>query len=572
MSIETLRHSAAHLLAMAVKELFPDAKLGIGPAIENGFYYDFEIEKNFTPEDLKKIEKKMKELSKKKLTIEEVSMSDNDLEDYYRKEPFKKELAEELEKPTFFKQGDFIDLCKGPHVEDTRKVRNFKLMKVSGAYWKGDASNKQLQRIYGVAFETKEELKEYLKMLEEAEKRNHVKLGKELGLFSFHKEGPGFPFMAPKGMVLWDEIMKFWKEKHDEYEYVQIRTPIILNKELWVTSGHWENYRENMYETKIDKDEVAIKPMNCPGGILWYNEKLHSYRELPMRVAEVGLVHRHELSGVLNGMFRVRAFFQDDAHIYMEKKQIQKEVLAIMKMTDEMYSAFGLNYHIELSTRPEKRIGKDKDWDVSEKALKKALEKYGREYKLNEGDGAFYGPKIDVHIKDALGRTWQCCTIQLDMNLPERFDMTYEGKDGKKHRPVMIHRTIYGGIERFFGVLVEHFGGKFPMWMSPVQVKIMNVTDRNLKFCKQVVGKMRKKGLRVELDDRNESIGKKVRTAQLEKINIMLTVGDKEQENKTLAVRTRDGKVKFGVEVNDLIKKMVKNVKDRELEFSLNND
>ncbi|MBT3985567.1 threonine--tRNA ligase [archaeon] len=568
MDIETLRHSAAHLLAQAVKELFPDVKLGIGPAIEKGFYYDFQKDEPFTPEDLKKIEKKMKALSHQKLTIEQVSMSDDDLEDYYRKESFKKELAEELDKPIFFKQGNFIDLCKGPHVEDTGKIKNYKLMKVSGAYWKGDASNQQLQRIYGVIFETKEELKEYLHMLEEAEKRNHIKLGKELGLYSFHKEGPGFPFMHPKGMIFWNEIMKLWKEKHDDYEYVEIRTPIILNKELWVKSGHWENYRDNMYETKIDKDEVAIKPMNCPGGILWYNERLHSYREFPMRVAEIGLVHRHELSGVLNGMFRVRAFHQDDAHIYMTKTQIQKEVLNVLKLTDELYSAFGLKYHLELSTRPEKRIGKDKDWDLSEKALKKALEKYGMKYDLNEGDGAFYGPKIDVHIKDALGRTWQCATIQLDMNLPERFDMTFEGKDGKKHRPIMIHRTIYGGVERFVGIIVEHFGGKFPLWLSPVQVRILNVTDRNLKFARAIAKKMKKKGIRAEVDDRAETISKKVRSAQVEKVPIMVTIGDKEEENKTLAVRTRDGKLKFGVESNDLMKKMVKNIKDRELEFS----
>jgi threonyl-tRNA synthetase len=563
MSVETLRHSAAHLLAMAVKELFPDVKLGIGPAIENGFYYDFQKDEPFTPEDLKKVEKKMKSLAHQKIKIEEVSMSDKDLEDYYRKEPFKKELADELDKPSFFKQGEFIDLCKGPHVEDTGKIKCFKLMKVSGAYWKGDSSNKQLQRIYGVVFETKEELKKYLHMLEEAEKRNHIKLGKELGLFSIHKEGPGFPFWLPKGMIVWDECMRLWHEKHEEYGYEQIKTPIMLHKTLWETSGHWENYRENMYETKIDKDEFAIKPMNCPGGILIYNEKLHSYREFPMRIAEVGLVHRHELSGVLNGLFRVRMFHQDDAHIYMETKQIQKEVLSVLKLNEEICKSFGLDFELELSTRPEKRIGKDKDWAASEKALKKALEKYGREYRLNEGDGAFYGPKIDVHIKDALNRTWQCGTIQLDMNLPERFDMTYEGKDGKKHRPIMVHRTIYGSLERFIGVIIEHFAGKFPLWLSPIQVKIMNISDKNLKYCQQLEKKMKKKGIRVEFDDRNESIGKKVRTAQLEKVNYMITIGDKEQEKKTLAVRTRDGEVKYDVQINNFIKELLKDIKER---------
>ncbi|MFH1972249.1 MAG: threonine--tRNA ligase [archaeon] len=569
MEIETLRHSAAHLLAMAVKELFPDVKLGIGPAIENGFYYDFEKDEPFTPEDLKKIEEKMNELSRKNLSIEQVSMSDKDLEDYYAKEPYKKELAEELDKPTFYKQGDFIDLCKGPHVENTKYLKYFKLMKVSGAYWKGDAKNKQLQRIYGVVFETKEQLKEYLTLLEESEKRNHIKLGKELGLFSFHKEGPGFPFMQPNGMIIWNEIMHLWKTKHNEYGYEEVKTPIILNKELWVTSGHWENYRENMYETKIDDTEVAIKPMNCPGGILMYNERLHSYREFPLRIAEVGLVHRHELSGVLNGMFRVRAFHQDDAHIYMEQKQIQKEVLNVLKLTEEIYGAFGLGFELELSTRPEKFIGEKNNWDKSEKALKSALEKYGKEYRLNEGDGAFYGPKIDVHIKDALGRTWQCATIQLDMNLPERFDMTYEGKDGKRHRPVMIHRTILGSVERFMGILVEHFGGKFPLWLSPVQVVLMNVTDRNLKFANSLAKKMQKKGIRAEVDDRNEGISKKVRDAQMKKIPLMITIGDKEQEAKTLAVRTRDGKVKFGMDVNEFIKKVSKNIKDGSLEFIL---
>lgn len=564
MSVETLRHSTAHLLAHAVKDLFPNVKLGIGPAIENGFYYDFQKETPFVPEDLGKIEQKMREISNRKLKIEKVELSEEQKEKFFKNENFKKELKDELEsEATFYKQGDFIDLCKGPHIEDTGKIKFFKLTKISGAYWKGDQKNPQMQRIYGVVFESKEELDNYFKLIEEAEKRNHIKLGRELELFSFHEEGPGFPFMHPKGMILWQELMHFWKQKHNEYGYEEIRTPIILNKDLWIRSGHWDNYRDNMYETKIDNKEVAIKPMNCPGGILWYTERLHSYKEFPIRAAEVGLVHRHELSGVLNGMFRVRAFHQDDAHIYITEKQIEKEVINVLKLADEIYSAFGLNYHLELSTRPAKRIGDEKAWDKSEIALKKALEKSGKEYKLNPGDGAFYGPKIDFHIKDALGRTWQCGTIQVDMNLPERFDMTYEGKDGKRHRPVMLHRTIYGSLERFLGVLIEHYAGKFPLWLSPVQVRIMNVTDRNLKFSKQILNKLLKKGIRAELDDRQETISKKVRDAQQMKVNYMITIGDKEEEKKTLAVRDREGKVRFDVQVNDFLKELNTEIKEK---------
>tara|TARA_Y100000310_G_scaffold345750_1_gene469250 strand:- start:4651 stop:6354 length:1704 start_codon:yes stop_codon:yes gene_type:complete len=566
MDLEILRHSCSHLLAQAVKELYPKAKLGIGPAIENGFYYDFDKAEPFTPEDLKKIEKKMREIAKRKLPIEKVKLTKKEQTDFFKKEPYKKELAKELKTPTFFKQGEFIDLCKGPHVENTKELKGvYKLSKVAGAYWKGDSSNKQLQRIYGYAFENKQKLKAFIKLLEEAEKRSHLKLGKQLGLFSFHKEGAGFPFIQPKGMVLWDLLMKFWKQKHDEFGYVEIRTPIILNKDLWVKSGHWDNYRENMYETKIDKDEVAIKPMNCPGGMLWYNERLHSYREFPMRVAEVGLVHRHELSGVLNGMFRVRAFFQDDAHIFMTSDQIQDEVIDVLKLIDEIYSAFGLEYNIELSTRPEKRIGTDKAWNASEKALKGALKKYGKKYELNPGDGAFYGPKIDIHIKDALGRTWQCGTIQLDMNLPERFDMNYEGQDGKKHRPIMIHRTVYGGIERFYGILIEHFAGKFPLWLSPVQVKILTVTDRANKFAEKIANELKQNNIRVEIDDRSESISKKVREATLEKINYILTIGDKEVKNKTLAVRHRSGKVDFGVSTKKFLTQLQKEIDTKQI-------
>ncbi|MCG2718748.1 MAG: threonine--tRNA ligase, partial [Nanoarchaeota archaeon] len=479
-------------------------------------------------------------------------------------EHYKIELLEELEgKPIFYTNGDFTDLCKGPHVKSTGEIKAFKLMKIAGAYWKGDSNKPMLQRIYGTAFTDRKELRTYLHLLKEAEKRNHIKLGKELGLFSMHPEGPGFPFFHPKGMIVWHELMKYWKEEHDKEGYDEIKTPIILNKELWEQSGHWDHYKENMYFTKIDEGDYAIKPMNCPGGVLVYKTHLHSYREFPMKHAEVGLVHRHEMSGVLNGLFRVRVFHQDDAHIYCMEEQIKDEVIKIINLIDRMYKTFGLEYNMELSTKPDKSIGSDKMWKTAEASLKNALKEIKADYQLNPGDGAFYGPKIDFHIKDSLGRTWQCATIQLDFAMPERFDLTYEGADGKKHRPVMLHRVIYGAVERFLGILIEHYAGKFPTWLSPVQVVLMTVTDRNAKFAQEIYTKMKEAGIRVELDDRSESIGKKVRDNQLKKTNFMITLGDKEQEKKTLAIRTRDGKVKFGVKVDAFVKDIIKEIKER---------
>ncbi|MBM3199808.1 threonine--tRNA ligase, partial [Candidatus Woesearchaeota archaeon] len=479
-------------------------------------------------------------------------------------EPYKLELLEDLKgKITFYQNGTFLDLCRGPHVKNTSELKAFKLMRIAGAYWKGNSERPMLQRIYGIAFKTEQELKDHLALLEEAEKRNHVRLGKELGLFSIHEEGPGFPFFHPKGMIVWQELMKYWKEEHNREGYHEIKTPIILNKNLWEQSGHWDHYKNNMYFTKIDEKDFAVKPMNCPGGILVYRSTLHSYRELPLRLAEVGLVHRHELSGVLNGLFRVRCFHQDDAHIYCMESQIKDEIINIMNLIDRVYKTFRLEYHVELSTRPTNSIGTDEMWEAAESALKEALKETSTEYKLNEGDGAFYGPKIDFHIRDALGRTWQCATIQVDFAMPERFELTYEGSDGRKHRPVMLHRVVYGAMERFLGILIEHYAGKFPTWLSPVQVVLMTVTDRNNELAQEVFKKMKDAGIRVELDDRSESIGKKVRDNQVRKINYMITLGDKEQEHKTLAIRTRDGKVRFGVHIHEFLEEITKEIRER---------
>ncbi len=549
---EIFRHSASHILADAVKRIFPEAKLTIGPAIEDGFYYDFDIGKPFTPEDLKKIEKEMKKIVKQNLCFERLDVNTEEAKRIAKSlnEPYKLELIDELASDlgdtniSFYKHGNFMDLCRGPHVPSTGYIKAIKLTKLAGAYWKGKAENKQLQRIYGVAFPTKEELKQYLQMLEEAEKRDHRKLGKALKLFSFHEEAPGCPFWLPKGLFIFNKLLEFWREEHKKAGYVEIKTPIILNKELWVKSGHWDNYRENMYLTKIDEEDFAIKPMNCPGGMLVYKENVHSYKELPMRVAEIGLIHRHELSGVLAGLFRVRQFHQDDAHIFMTEKQIKSEIIGVLKLVDRIYSVFGLSYFIELSTRPEKSIGTDEQWEAATSGLKSALESIGQEYKINEGDGAFYGPKIDIHIKDAIGRTWQCGTIQLDMSLPERFDLTYMGDDGQNiHRPVMIHRVIYGSLERFIGILTEHFAGKFPLWLSPVQVKILTVADRFNSYAEKLKKRMEEKGLRVEIDSRAESISRKVRDAQIEKANYILVIGQREVEENTVTVRTRDNKI-----------------------------
>jgi threonyl-tRNA synthetase len=563
--LHTLRHSASHVLAQAVLELFPETKLAIGPSIDTGFYYDFDTKKPFTPEDLEKIEKKCLEIIKKDLKIKKVLKTRAEAKKILNNNPYKLELLNDIEdkKISFFQQGDFIDLCKGPHASSTGEIKAFKLLSLAGAYWRGDAKNKMLQRIYGTAFYDKKDLKKFLYVLEEAKKRDHKKLGEQLDLFSFHEEGPGFPFFHPKGMIVINELLDYWRQIHTKYDYKEVKTPIILNKSLWLKSGHWDHYKENMYFTKIDNRENAIKPMNCPGGILIYKSRLHSYKEFPLRVGELGLVHRHELSGVLNGLFRVRSFTQDDAHIYCTEKQAEKEVINVIKLADEMYKTFGLTYELELSTKPEKHIGSDEVWEMAEKALENALKKLKLKYKLNPGDGAFYGPKIDVHVKDSLGRTWQCATIQLDFAMPEKFDLTYDEKDGKKHRPVMIHRTIYGSLERFLGILIEHYAGKFPLWLSPTQVKILPLTDRSLKFAEELKVNLEKNNIRTEIDVRNESMSKKVRDAQNEKVNYMVTVGDKEVEANKLAIRTREGKVSFGVSIDKFIKDLQKEVQDR---------
>ena len=555
---EIFRHSAAHILAIAVKRLFPKAKLAIGPAVKDGFYYDFDIDKPFTPEDLEKLEQEIKRIIAEDIKFERLDLHKDKAKEHFKEEPYKLSLIDDLgdDIVTIYKNGEFMDLCKGPHLPSTKKVKAIKLMKVAGAYWKGKAENKQLQRIYGVAFPSEKDLKEYLRMLEEAEKRDHRKLGKQLELFSFHDEAPGFPFFLDKGLAVLNTLTNLWRKVHQKDGYLEIRTPLILNRKLWETSGHWENYRENMYTTKIDDEDYAIKPMNCPGGMLVYKEKVHSYRDFPLKIGEIGLVHRHELSGTLSGLFRVRAFTQDDAHIFMTEDQITEQILGVFKLVEDIYSLFNLEYHFELSTRPEKSIGSDEQWDFTTEALRKALELSGKRFLINEGDGAFYGPKVDIHIKDSIGRTWQCGTIQLDMSLPERFNLTYEGKDGKKHRPIMIHRVIYGSFERFFGILLEHYAGKLPIWLSPVQIKILTVADRFNDYAAKLKQEFENQGFRVELDTRSESIGKKVREAQLQKINYILVVGEKELNANTASVRTRENKVLGAMPVEKFIEKI----------------
>ncbi len=564
---EVFRHSASHVLAHAVKRVFPKTKLTIGPAVDDGFYYDFDVDKPFTTEDLSRIEEEMKKIVKDKIVFERLDAEKGKAKEMQKDEPYKLEMIDDLgdEKISLYKSGDFCDLCRGPHVPHTGKIKAFKLTKLAGAYWRGDAKNKQLQRVYGVAFPSKDELKAYLKLLEEAEKRDHRKLGKELDLYSFHDEGPGFPFIHPKGMVIWNELLDYWREVHTEDGYVEVKTPIILNKHLWETSGHWMNYRENMYLTKIDDQDYAIKPMNCPGGMIVYKNKLHSYRELPLKMGEIGLVHRHELSGVLAGMFRVRTFHQDDAHIFMTEEQIKDQILGVIRLAEKVYSTFGLSYHLELSTRPEKSVGTDEQWKAATDGLRGALVEHGQPFEINEGDGAFYGPKIDFHIKDALSRTWQCGTIQLDMSQPERFDLTYDGEDGKKHRPVMIHRVVYGSLERFFGILVEHFAGKFPLWLSPVQARIITVADRFLPYADTVLKELKKNGIRAEIDPRSESVSKKIREGQISKINYLIVIGEAEETNKTINVRTRDNKVLGEKALPEFIKELVLEIKERRL-------
>ena len=542
----TLRHTASHVMAQAVKRLWPEAKLAIGPAIDKGFYYDIDMEHTLTPEDLGKIEKEMSRIVKENLPITKSVMSRQEAIEFFKSknEDYKVELIEDLPEDAViscYAQGDFIDLCAGPHVASTGKVKAFKLQSIAGAYWRGDEKNKMLQRIYGTAFEKKEELDAYLHMLEEAAKRDHRKLGKELGLFVIKEEGPGFPFFLPKGMALRNELENFWREVHHDFEYDEIRTPIILNKHLWETSGHWDHYRENMYTTIIDDEEYAIKPMNCPGGILVYQNEMHSYRDFPLRYAELGLVHRHELSGALHGLFRVRAFTQDDAHVFMLPDQMQSELMKVIELFDRIYSQFGLKYHVELSTKPDNAMGDDAIWEAATEALRNAIEAKGIPYVINPGDGAFYGPKLDYHIEDSLGRTWQCGTIQLDMNLPERFNVEYIGEDGQKHRTIMIHRACFGSMERFIGILTEHYAGAFPTWMAPVQVKVLPISEKHVEYANQLAKQMRHDYVRVEVDDRNEKIGYKIRQAQMEKVPYMLVVGDKEMEDNSVNVRKHGG-------------------------------
>ena len=542
----TLRHTASHVMAQAVKRLWPEAKLAIGPAIDKGFYYDIDMEHTLTPEDLTKIEKEMSRIVKENLPITKSVMSRQEAIEFFKSknEDYKVELIEDLPEDAViscYAQGDFVDLCAGPHVASTGKVKAFKLQSIAGAYWRGDEKNKMLQRIYGTAFEKKEELDACLHMLEEAAKRDHRKLGKELGLFVIKEEGPGFPFFLPKGMALRNELENFWREVHHDFEYDEIRTPIILNKQLWETSGHWDHYRENMYTTIIDDEEYAIKPMNCPGGILVYQNEMHSYRDLPLRYAELGLVHRHELSGALHGLFRVRAFTQDDAHVFMLPEQMQSELMKVIELFDRIYSQFGLKYHVELSTKPDNAMGDDAIWEAATEALRNAIEAKGIDYVINPGDGAFYGPKLDYHIEDSLGRTWQCGTIQLDMNLPERFNVEYIGEDGQKHRTIMIHRACFGSMERFIGILTEHYAGAFPTWMAPVQVKVLPISEKHVEYANQLAKQMRHDYVRVEVDDRNEKIGYKIRQAQMEKVPYMLVVGDKEMEDNSVNVRKHGG-------------------------------
>ena len=544
----TYWHTCSHVLAQAVKRLHPEVKLAIGPSIENGFYYDLDAPFAFTPEDLAEIEGEMRKICKEKLKLERFELPREEALKYMeeREEPYKVELINDLPADahiSFYKQGEFVDLCAGPHLDSTGRIKGnaIKLTACNAAYWRGDSNRQTLQRIYGVAFPKKEDLDAYLERIEEAKRRDHRKLGKELGLFMMTEEGPGFPFFLPKGMVLKNTLLDYWRQCHKRYGYVEISTPIILNQELWHRSGHWDHYKDNMYTTVIDGEDYAIKPMNCPGGMLVYKSEPHSYRDLPLRMAELGLVHRHEMSGALHGLFRVRCFTPDDAHIFMTPDQMKDEIKNVVKLFDEIYSTFGLTYQIELSTMPEDHMGDEKDWKFAEDTLQAAITEMGKDFVINAGDGAFYGPKLDFHLADSLGRTWQCGTIQLDFQMPERFDLEYVGEDGEKHRPVMIHRALLGSIERFIGVITEHFAGAFPAWLSPVQVKLLPVTDRAMDYAKNVAAQLDSQGFRVEVDGRNEKIGKKIREATLEKIPFMLVVGDRDMEAGTVSVRTRTG-------------------------------
>ncbi|EDS73221.1 threonine--tRNA ligase [Anaerofustis stercorihominis] len=565
-------HTTSHILAQAVKRLYGDkVKLAIGPSIDNGFYYDFDIETPITENDLEKIEAEMKKIVKENLSIEKFVLPRKEAIGFEKEanEDYKVELIEDLPEDSiisFYKQGEFTDLCAGPHLLNTKPVKAIKLLSTTGAYWRGDSNKKMLQRVYGISFPKAKLLEEYLAMLEEAKKRDHRKIGKDMDLFMICEEGPGFPFFLPKGMVIRNELENFWREEHRKRGYQEIKTPLILNEQLWHTSGHWDHYKDNMYFTRIDDNDYAIKPMNCPGSMLVYKRKMWSYRDLPLRIGEMGQVHRHELSGALHGLMRVRTFTQDDAHIFMLPEQIKEEVIGVIDFIDYVYNMFGFKYHVELSTRPDDSMGSDEDWNMATEALREAMEEKGMDYVVNEGDGAFYGPKLDFHLEDCLGRTWQCGTIQLDFQMPQRFDLTYIGHDGEKHRPVMIHRVIFGSIERFIGILTEHFAGAFPLWLAPVQAKLIPITDRNLEYVKGIKDKLEQKGIRCEIDDRSEKMGYKIREAQLEKVPYMIIAGDRDMENGVISVRARkDGEDLGAMSVDEFINKAVKEIEEKSI-------
>ena len=571
------RHTTSHIMAQAIKRLYPETKLAIGPSIADGFYYDIDRETPLTSEDLEKIEAEMKKIVKEDLKLERFELPRAEAIAFMKEkeEPYKVELIEDLPEDaviSFYRQGEFTDLCAGPHLMSTKPVKAFKLTSLAGAYWRGSEKNKMLQRIYGTAFTKKAELEEYLHMIEEAKKRDHRKLGKELGLFMMSEDGPGFPFFLPKGMDLKNALMDYWREIHRKAGYVEISTPIILNRRLWETSGHWDHYKENMYTTVIDEEDYAIKPMNCPGGVLVYKSEPRSYRDLPLRLAEVGLVHRHEKSGQLHGLMRVRCFNQDDAHIFMTPEQIKDEIKGVANLIDQVYKLFGFKYHVELSTRPEDSMGSDEDWEMATEGLRSALEELGLPYVVNEGDGAFYGPKIDFHLEDSIGRTWQCGTIQLDFQLPQRFELEYTGADGEKHRPIMIHRVVFGSIERFIGILIEHFAGAFPTWLAPVQVKILPISDKYADYSKEVLDKLTEAGIRAEMDTRSEKIGYKIREAQTQKIPYMLVVGQKEEEEKTVSVRSRFAGDEGASSVESFIESIQKEIEEKNLRETVKAD
>lgn len=562
------RHTASHIMAQAIKQIWPDAKLAIGPAIDNGFYYDIDMEHKLSDQDLLKIQKEMKKVINANYKLERFELPRGEALAYMaeRNEDYKVELINDLPEDSvisFYKQGDFVDLCAGPHMDSTGQIKAVKLMSVAGAYWRGDEHNKMLQRIYGTAFPTQEELDAYIARLEEAKKRDHRKIGKEMDLFAIFEEGPGFPFFMPKGMIIRNELENFWREEHRKRGYEEIKTPLILNEQLWRTSGHWDHYKDNMYFTKIDGADYAIKPMNCPGSMLCYKRKMWSYRDFPIRMGELGQVHRHELSGALHGLMRVRTFTQDDAHIFMLPEQIKNEIVGVVRFIDDVYKMFGFKYHIELSTRPEDSMGSDEEWNTAESALREAMEEIGVPFVVNEGDGAFYGPKLDFHLEDSIGRTWQCGTIQLDMQMPQRFDLTYVGSDNEKHRPIMIHRVIFGSIERFIGILTEHFAGKFPLWLAPVQVKLLTVAETFGDYAKEVAEKLEAEGIRVELDIRNEKIGYKLREARNERVSYICVIGEKEANANTVTVRSNKVGELGEMPVDEFVAKLVEEIKTK---------